>query len=154
MQRRRKINKMLITVSVIFFLSWAPLNILNIVIDTLEPFGNSEEDKKVTLMLFAGCHLSAMTSVCSNPIMYGFLNENFKQSLTGLLSRVSCLKHFFMTTNVRSYNPKSFSLIARIMQARLNPQEQSGGLVVKYNGRRASRDRIEFSVKNETQVRG
>ena len=101
MQRRRKTNKMLITVSVIFFLSWAPLNILNIVIDTFEPFDNSEEDKKVMLMLFAGCHLSAMTSVCSNPIMYGFLNENFKQSLAGLFSRVSCLKHFFMATNVR-----------------------------------------------------
>ena len=103
MQRRRKTNKMLITVSVIFFLSWAPLNILNIVIDTFEPFDNSEEDKKVMLMLFAGCHLSAMTSVCSNPIMYGFLNENFKKSLAGLLSRVSCLKHFFMATNVSQW---------------------------------------------------
>ena len=101
MVRRKKINTILITVSVIFFLSWAPLNILNIVIDTLEPFGNSEEDKKVMLMIFSACHLSAMTSVCSNPIMYGFLNENFKQSLASLISHVSCLKHFFLTTNVR-----------------------------------------------------
>ena len=99
MVRRKKINTILITVSVIFFLSWAPLNILNIVIDTLEPFGNSEEDKKVMLMIFSACHLSAMTSVCSNPIMYGFLNENFKQSLAGLISHVSCLKHLFLNTN-------------------------------------------------------
>ena len=101
MVRRKKINTILITVSVIFFLSWAPLNILNIVIDTLEPFGNSEEDKKVMLMIFSACHLSAMTSVCSNPIMYGFLNENFKQSLAGLISHVSCLKHFFLPSPVR-----------------------------------------------------
>ena len=78
--------RMLIIVTVIFFLSWAPLNIFNIVLDIFEPFDNSdEEETKMMLMVFAFCHLSAMTSVCSNPIMYGFLNENFKQTLHSLL---------------------------------------------------------------------
>ena len=91
MERRKKTNRMLITVSIIFFMSWAPLNIFNIVIDIFEPFQNNEEDTKVMLLVFACCHLSAMSSVCSNPIMYGFLNENFKQSLHTLMKKYSCI---------------------------------------------------------------
>ena len=92
MERRKKTNRMLITVSVIFFMSWAPLNIFIIIIDIFEPFENNEEDTKVMLMFFACCHLSAMSSVCSNPIMYGFLNENFKQSLHSLVRKCPCIE--------------------------------------------------------------
>ena len=94
MERRKKTNRMLITVTIIFFISWAPLNIFNIVIDIFEPFDNSEEDTRLMLMIFAFCHLSAMTSVCSNPVMYGFLNENFKQSFTSLVSNCKCFQRF------------------------------------------------------------
>jgi hypothetical protein len=31
------------------------------------------------LVWYAVVHLTAMSSACANPIMYGFLNENFKQ---------------------------------------------------------------------------
>ena len=92
MERRKKTNRLLITVSVIFFLSWAPLNIFNIIIDIFEPFKNNETDVEMMLLLFGCCHLSAMSSVCSNPIMYGFLNENFKQSLHTLIKKYSCLE--------------------------------------------------------------
>ena len=92
MKRRKKTNRLLITVSVIFFLSWAPLNIFNIVIDIFDPFQNNETDTEVMLLVFACCHLSAMSSVCSNPIMYGFLNENFKQSLHSIIKKYSCLE--------------------------------------------------------------
>ncbi len=35
------------------------------------------------LVWYAAVHLTAMSSACANPVMYGFLNENFKQvSLT------------------------------------------------------------------------
>ena len=86
MERRRKTNRMLITVTIIFFVSWAPLNLFNILIDTFEPFDNSESSSKMMLKIFAFCHLMAMTSVVTNPVMYGFLNENFKQSLISLLT--------------------------------------------------------------------
>ena len=85
MERRKKTNRMLIIVTIIFFISWAPLNLFNIIFDIFEPFGNTEEDTKLMLMVFAFCHFSAMTSVCSNPVMYGFLNENFKQSINSIL---------------------------------------------------------------------
>ena len=31
------------------------------------------------LLVFAGCHLAAMSSVITNPIMYGILNANVNQ---------------------------------------------------------------------------
>ena len=31
------------------------------------------------LLLFGGCHLAAMSSVITNPIMYGILNANINQ---------------------------------------------------------------------------
>jgi hypothetical protein len=34
---------------------------------------------KTLLLVFAGCHLAAMSSVITNPIMYGMLNGNFKK---------------------------------------------------------------------------
>jgi hypothetical protein len=31
------------------------------------------------LTIFAACHLAAMSTAVTNPVLYGFLNENFKQ---------------------------------------------------------------------------
>jgi|LakMenEpi03Aug12_release.lakeMendotaPanAssembly.Ray.scaffolds.fasta_scaffold3499405_1 hypothetical protein len=39
----------------------------------------SPEDEQVLLVMFAVVHLFAMSSACANPVLYGFLNENFKQ---------------------------------------------------------------------------
>ena len=36
--RRRKTNLMLIIVSLVFFISWAPINIYNLVLDIVQPF--------------------------------------------------------------------------------------------------------------------
>ena len=44
-------------------------------------------DTKKLLLLFAGCHLAAMSSVITNPIMYGMLNGNFKQVYALWLAR-------------------------------------------------------------------
>ena len=43
MERRKKTNRMLITVTIIFFVSWAPLNLFNILIEILEPFDQTEQ---------------------------------------------------------------------------------------------------------------
>jgi hypothetical protein len=44
----------------------------------------SPEDEQTLLVLFAVVHLFAMSSACANPVLYGFLNENFKQVPLGL----------------------------------------------------------------------
>jgi len=67
-------------VSLVFFITWLPLNICNLLEAIFNPFsGDSPEGHRMLLIIYASCHLLAMTSVCTNPVMYGFLNENFKQ---------------------------------------------------------------------------
>ena len=36
-------------------------------------------DQIKMLLVFSGCHLFAMTSVIVNPVLYGFLNDNFNK---------------------------------------------------------------------------
>ena len=69
---------MLIIVSVTHFTSWLPLNLANVIITTLDSEENPLfEDIENLYILFAICHIASMTSAISNPVLYGFMNENF-----------------------------------------------------------------------------
>lgn len=88
--RRRKTNILLTLISVIFFVSWAPLNIFTVVTNTtniIEVEKNSAEghiiiflyqDEKTLVLIFGVCHLVGMTTAVTNPIFYVWLNNNFK----------------------------------------------------------------------------
>ena len=83
MAKRRRNNFMLIVVSVTHFTSWLPLNLANVIITTLD----SEEkplfeDIENLYILYAICHIASMTSAISNPILYGFMNENFRNEFS------------------------------------------------------------------------
>jgi len=76
----------------LFFFSWAPLNLFNIV----DLFVNGHEGTSLhetMLILFTIFHFCAMSSVCSNPVMYGFLNENIRTSLAWLGRKLRCCDH-------------------------------------------------------------
>lgn len=72
----RRTHTMLISVSLIFGLSWLPLNLLNLIGDFTDLFGG---DDQLFRIVFAICHLIGCSSACSNPILYGYLNENFRK---------------------------------------------------------------------------
>ncbi|XP_006629532.2 neuropeptide Y receptor type 1 [Lepisosteus oculatus] len=73
----KRINVMLFSIVVAFAICWLPLNIFNAVIDwNHEIIMNCNHNP-----LFSLCHLTAMVSVCVNPIFYGFLNRNFQRDL-------------------------------------------------------------------------
>ncbi|XP_036373164.1 neuropeptide Y receptor type 1 [Megalops cyprinoides] len=73
----KRINVMLFSIVVAFAVCWLPLNIFNAVIDwNHEAVMNCNHNP-----LFSLCHLTAMASVCVNPIFYGFLNRNFQRDL-------------------------------------------------------------------------
>ena len=77
--KRRKNNRMLITVTVAHFTSWLPLNVINIVLTMFD----SDESPLFTnvehlYIAYAMCHLASMTSAISNPVLYGFMNDNFR----------------------------------------------------------------------------
>ena len=47
-------------------------------------------------IIFAVCHATGMLSACANPIIYGFLNENFRREFVDIFNcirkKVSCKK--------------------------------------------------------------
>ncbi|XP_041865402.1 neuropeptide Y receptor type 4 [Melanotaenia boesemani] len=96
----RRINIMLVALITAFALCWLPLTIFNVVADW------NQEALPVCHhnLLFSLCHLLAMSSTCINPIIYGFLNSNFRQEVREVLLHCRCFpleeecEHFPMST--------------------------------------------------------
>ncbi|KAG9331391.1 hypothetical protein AGOR_G00193430 [Albula goreensis] len=73
----KRINVMLFSIVVAFAICWLPLNIFNAVVDWNPELAMGCNHNP----LFSLCHLTAMVSVCVNPVFYGFLNRNFQRDL-------------------------------------------------------------------------
>ncbi|CAB4060485.1 NPFR [Lepeophtheirus salmonis] len=88
---RRTIN-LLISVGVIFCVCWLPLNILNSVMDLTEKSRTQNKNNLKLLsdeqfcILYAICHVMGMFSACANPVIYGYLNENFHREFMDILN--------------------------------------------------------------------
>ncbi|XP_055927550.1 neuropeptide F receptor-like isoform X1 [Argiope bruennichi] len=85
-KRVRKTNVLLVSIALIFGFSWLPLNILNVVADFFYPFNENATFR----IVFACCHMAGMSSACSNPLLYGWLNENFKKEFKEIFAK--CFK--------------------------------------------------------------
>ena len=91
--KRRKNNRMLIAVTVAHFTSWLPLNMINIILTMFD----SDESPLFTnvehlYIAYAMCHLASMTSAISNPVLYGFMNDNFRGEFDKIWQRFSKCK--------------------------------------------------------------
>jgi len=75
---------LLIAIALVFFTTWLPLNVLNLVIDIQNPFKLPEDEEKMVIT-YAVCHLFAMSSACANPFLYGWFNGNFRNEFTKIL---------------------------------------------------------------------
>ena len=64
-------------IGAIFCICWLPLNILNALRDTSRLTDSMTEE--VFCGVYAVCHVLGMSSACANPVIYGFLNENFSK---------------------------------------------------------------------------
>uniref|UniRef100_A0A3B4H338 Neuropeptide Y receptor Y4 n=1 Tax=Pundamilia nyererei TaxID=303518 RepID=A0A3B4H338_9CICH len=86
MTHSRRINIMLVALITVFALCWLPLTIFNVVSDW------NQEALPVCHhnLLFSLCHLLAMSSTCINPVIYGFLNSNFRQEVSEVLLHCRC----------------------------------------------------------------
>ena len=94
---------MLIVVSIAHFMSWLPLNVVNVIMTTFD----SEEtplfhDVENLFITYAICHMASMTSAISNPILYGYMNENFRAQFRKIRRKVKT--KLFRTDSVDS-NP-------------------------------------------------
>ncbi|XP_020716479.1 neuropeptide F receptor isoform X2 [Ceratitis capitata] len=82
-RRMQRTNCLLITIAMIFGISWMPLNVYNLYADMRSPVAVTER----MLVVYAFCHMLGMSSACTNPLLYGWLNDNFRKEFTELLCR-------------------------------------------------------------------
>ncbi|KAK2713033.1 neuropeptide F receptor-like [Artemia franciscana] len=80
--RLKKTNQLLVSITFVFAMSWLPLNIFLCVDDYMSQ-AISRDRNNIT---FPICHLISMSSACSNPLLYGWLNENFRKEFLEILS--------------------------------------------------------------------
>ncbi|RWS13049.1 neuropeptide F receptor-like protein, partial [Dinothrombium tinctorium] len=80
--RVHRTNLLLRYTAIIFGISWLPLNILNILTDLWITFDNPSTFR----IVFACCHMIGMSSACSNPFLYGWLNDNFRKEFKEILA--------------------------------------------------------------------
>ncbi len=81
--RQRRTNILLISLVLIFAVSWLPLNIYN----TLTVF----ELVNYNLTTFTFCHIAGMMSACANPVLYGVLNDNFRVEFEQIFEQLHIL---------------------------------------------------------------
>lgn len=97
-RRMKRTNYLLTSIAVIFGISWLPLNLYNLYSDiylkdyTLTPH---------QLIVYAVCHMMGMSSACSNPLLYGWLNDNFRKEFNEILC-ASNEESFLMSGRVNS----------------------------------------------------
>ncbi|XP_054635222.1 neuropeptide Y receptor type 2 [Dunckerocampus dactyliophorus] len=86
-QRRKKTTKMLVTMVVVFAISWLPLHAFQLAVD----IDSSVVYMKDFKLLFSAFHVVAMCSTFVNPILYGWMNSNYRSAF---LSVCHCCRPF------------------------------------------------------------
>ncbi|XP_045078142.1 neuropeptide Y receptor type 2-like [Coregonus clupeaformis] len=73
-RRRRKTTKMLVTVVVVFAVSWLPFHAFQLATD----IDSSVLDMRDFRLLYTLFHVVAMCSTFANPLLYGWMNSNYR----------------------------------------------------------------------------
>ncbi|XP_039284727.1 QRFP-like peptide receptor [Nilaparvata lugens] len=80
----RQVIKMLVMIVIVFVICWGPLLVDNV----LTAFGVLPDQKSGTLKhMYTGFTLMAYFNSCVNPIVYGFMSKNFRESFQKALCR-------------------------------------------------------------------
>ncbi|XP_053114148.1 neuropeptide Y receptor type 2 isoform X1 [Hemicordylus capensis] len=82
-QRRRKTTKMLVCVVVVFAVCWLPFHIFQLVSD----IDSKVLDLKEYKLIYTLFHVIAMCSTFANPVLYGWMNNNYR---TAFLTAFRC----------------------------------------------------------------
>jgi len=75
---------MLIVVVTLFAVCWLPLHVFNIILDFVPQLRNEDqpEASSIIVAIYTTTHWLAMSNSFVNPIIYGFLNDSFRVTLT------------------------------------------------------------------------
>ena len=85
-QAKKRVIKMLFAVVLEFFISWAPLFVLQ----TWMTIDYEDAKKHISQLLLSSAFLLSYVSSCCNPITYCFMNRNFRN---GFLSVFWCWRY-------------------------------------------------------------
>lgn len=97
----RKTPAILVAIAVTYVISWLPLNVFNLVADfSSQPI---LEEQPLTIT-YAVCHMFGMSSAVSNPLLYGWLNDNFRKEFEEILC--CCKIKGALTKNMRTNHRK------------------------------------------------
>lgn len=77
LRRNTRATMVLLNISVVFTVSWLPWNGLNL----LAEFHPHLMSPHALYLSFAFCHMVAMSSSVTNPILYGWLNSNIRREM-------------------------------------------------------------------------
>lgn len=77
LRRNTRATMVLLNICIVFTLSWLPWNSLNLLVE----FKPNILDPKHLYLAFAVCHMAAMSSSVTNPILYGWLNNNIRREM-------------------------------------------------------------------------
>ncbi|XP_029283128.1 neuropeptide Y receptor Y2, like [Cottoperca gobio] len=84
-RRRRKTTKMLVTMVVVFAVSWLPFHAFQLATD----IDSTVLDMRDFRLLYTVFHVVAMCSTFANPLLYGWMNRNYRAAF---LSVFKCRK--------------------------------------------------------------
>ncbi|XP_071041570.1 neuropeptide F receptor-like [Parasteatoda tepidariorum] len=114
LRRNTRATMVLLLISVVFTVSWLPWNGLNLLVE----FHPNILEPKDLYLSFAICHMTAMTSSITNPILYGWLNSNIRREMV----RMGC-----MIAKVSSALVSNRSSLTDNLRAQQNTQIRSSG---------------------------
>ncbi|XP_025835762.1 neuropeptide F receptor-like, partial [Agrilus planipennis] len=81
-RKLQRTNILLVSIAVIFCISWLPLNMFNLIADLWDSVDFTSQEM---MIVYAVCHMMGMSSACSNPVLYGWLNDNFWKEFKDIL---------------------------------------------------------------------
>lgn len=87
-KKKLKVIKMLITVALLFILSWLPLWTLSMLSDYAEL--DEAQKELINIYVYPFAHWLAFFNSSINPIIYGFFNENFRRGFQAAFQLQLC----------------------------------------------------------------
>ncbi|KAM7535537.1 hypothetical protein Aperf_G00000090574 [Anoplocephala perfoliata] len=99
LKRQRRANILLTCISLVFAISWLPLHAVNIFMDYKENTASTRPSStrnsefmgaRQVMLIQSACLLCILFSCCVNPLLYGYLNENYRKEFADVLSCCCC----------------------------------------------------------------
>lgn len=126
LRAKRKVVQMLIIMAALFIASWLPLHLLFILRDFYPDDLEHLKTENQMAVYYYFAHLLAISNSFQNPIIYGFLNDNFRCDLAELL--IKCCPFFECVSAIKKAASARMSSVSLISAAR----RQSSALRLRF----------------------